>query len=146
MFKYEVLLLLLLLLRDGLLVKQNCMLYRTVLLLLSLNSLLSLKHQPHKLKQTNKINYYYKKWKHNKPWIQFLTLLLLLFHSFFSFTILIFLMASLSSPLCTWLVAACMSVTCDSHSSLPPRTRRRNNKLHLLSSPNRLSRSGNFPF
>ncbi|KAK2449924.1 fatty acid biosynthesis [Trifolium repens] len=51
-------------------------------------------------------------------------------------------MASLSSPLCTWLVAACMSVTCDSHSSLPPRTRRRNNKLHLLSSPNRLSRSG----
>ncbi|WJX24493.1 Protein TRANSPORT INHIBITOR RESPONSE 1 [Trifolium repens] len=51
-------------------------------------------------------------------------------------------MASLSSPLCTWLVAACMSVTCDSHSSLPPRTRRRNNNLHLLSSPNRLSRSG----
>ncbi|XP_045829877.1 3-oxoacyl-[acyl-carrier-protein] synthase II, chloroplastic-like isoform X2 [Trifolium pratense] len=52
-------------------------------------------------------------------------------------------MASLSSPLCTWLVAACMSVTCDSHSSLPPRTRcRKNNKLHLLSSPNRLSRSG----
>jgi hypothetical protein len=56
MFKYEVLLLLLLLLlRDGLLVKQNCMLYRTVLLLLSLNSLLSLKHQPHKLKQTKLI-------------------------------------------------------------------------------------------
>ncbi|XP_058723167.1 3-oxoacyl-[acyl-carrier-protein] synthase II, chloroplastic-like [Vicia villosa] len=52
-------------------------------------------------------------------------------------------MASLTSPLCTWLVAACMSVTCESHSSLSPRSRRRsNNRPNLtLSTPNR-HRSG----
>ncbi|CAI8589718.1 unnamed protein product [Vicia faba] len=52
-------------------------------------------------------------------------------------------MASLTSPLCTWLVAACMSVTCESHSSLSPRSRRRTkNLLNLpLSTPNR-HRSG----
>lgn len=49
--------------------------------------------------------------------------------------------SSLTSPLCTWLVAACMSVTCDSHSSHRSRRRRRNNHLNL-SSPNRMSRSG----
>ncbi|KAI5445667.1 3-oxoacyl-[acyl-carrier-protein] synthase II, chloroplastic [Lathyrus oleraceus] len=56
-------------------------------------------------------------------------------------------MASLTSPLCTWLVAACMSVTCESHSSRSPRSRRRSkNLLNLnlnlpLSTPNRY-RSG----
>jgi hypothetical protein len=53
--------------------------------------------------------------------------------------------SSLSSPLCTWLVAACMSVTCDSHSSQSHRSRRRSRNNHLnLSSPNRMPRSGNF--
>lgn len=51
--------------------------------------------------------------------------------------------SSLTSPLCTWLVAACMSVTCDSHSSQSHRSRRRSRNNHLnLSSPNRMSRSG----
>jgi len=52
--------------------------------------------------------------------------------------------SSLTSPLCTWLVAACMSVTCDSHSSQSHRSRRRRNNHLNLSSPNRMSRSGNF--
>ncbi|XP_004488123.1 3-oxoacyl-[acyl-carrier-protein] synthase II, chloroplastic-like [Cicer arietinum] len=49
-------------------------------------------------------------------------------------------MASVTSPLCTWLVAACMSVTCDSHSS--HRRKKLRLPLSVLSSPNRLPRSG----